>query len=811
MKKIEELLSKLTLEEKVALVQGHNFMFTNLVPRLNIPAIRMSDGPHGLRIQQADDHGATASLPATAFPTASCSANSWNPDLLYKMGQAMAEEAQFYGINIILGPGVNIKRNPLCGRNFEYFSEDPLLTGHLGAAEVLGIQERGVGVSVKHFAGNNSENYRFLGNSVIDHRALREIYLRQFAHIVKKAQPETLMCAYNKINGVYCSENHWLLNEVLRKEWGFQGLVMSDWGATHDRVLGVKAGLDLEMPGNSAICRKWLYDAVHNQELTSEELDCAVRNVLKLVERHANDPKRDEIDWEKHHELAKEIALEGAVLLKNDGTLPLNEKESLLVIGELFEKMRYQGAGSSLISPYSLSTPQDAFNQNNISYRYVKGYEVNKAGIKESLIEEAVKVSQDYEKIILFVGLTDALEMEGGDREDMSLPKNQLALIDALVKEHKKLVVVLFGGAPVELPFYEGTNALLNMFLPGQNGGQATYDLLFGKQNPSGRLSETWPLYYHDVPFHDEYAKTAQEVYKESIYIGYRYYLTAQKEVRFPFGFGLSYTSFAYSDLKVEQTEHELVVTLKVTNTGKKKGQEVVQIYVGAPRVNIHKPLRELKGFTKVELAPQETQMVTIHIDKDDLKFYDVHQKRFILEDGEYDIQVGKNSSEIFLNQQIKIKGEMIKKTLQKAYDLLNFTNFSDEEYEEMWDFKIPSLPPKKPITLESRLMDLRQSWMGRILHNAVLSVPRKQLKKARKMPEGAARDNEIKAAQAIEKMLTTSSIITLSMSSSGQFAYNFALGFKELANGHLVRGIKCFTKKIKAPLLPIEIKKEEK
>ena len=804
---IEELLSSLTLEEKVALVSGHNFMFTNEVPRLNIPSIRMSDGPHGLRIQQEGDNGATGSLPATAFPTASCSANTWNPELVRKMGNAMAEEAKYYGINIILGPGVNIKRNPLCGRNFEYFSEDPFLAGRMGAAEVTGIQEKDVGVSMKHFACNNSENYRFLGNSVVDQRALREIYLRQFEYVVKTAKPETVMCAYNKINGTYCSENNWLLNEVLRKEWGFKGLVMSDWGTTHDRVLGVKSGLDLEMPGDTPICRKWLFDAINNGDLSKEELDEAVRNVLKLVAAHENDERLESIDWDAHNELAKEIALEGAVLLKNDGSLPLNKDESLLVVGEMFEKMRYQGAGSSLITPSKHSSIKEVFDQNNISYTYKKGFNVNKAIVDESLIQEAVNASKDFDKVVLFVGLTDDSESEGGDRENMSLPQNQLALIDALVKENKKLVVVLFGGSVIELPFYDNANSILNMFLSGQNGGQAAYELIFGLTNPSGRLSETWPVAYKDIPFGEEYAKTAQDIYKESIYVGYRYYLTANKEVRFPFGYGLSYTTFDYSNLKVKQNENEIAVNVNVTNTGSVEGRETVQVYVSSPRDNVHKPIRELKGFTKVSLKPNETKTVTIVINKDELKYWDIRENRFILEDGEYSIQVGKNSKEIILEEKAAIKGEKVEKLAQKAYESLDFDNLSNEIYEEVWGVKIPTLPSQKPITLESRLSDLSATFMGRILLKAVLSVPYKQLRKAKRMPEGVDRDNEIKGAQAIEKMLITSSLTTLSMASAGAFSYGLALGFRELANGHLIKGIKYCTKKIKAPALPIENK----
>ena len=808
MKTVDELLSLLTLEEKVALVAGHNSMYTNAVPRLDIPSIRMSDGPHGLRIQGENDLGAYASSTATCFPTASCSANTWNPELVRKMGNAMADEAKYYGINIILGPGVNIKRNPLCGRNFEYFSEDPFLAGRMGAAEVIGIQEKGVGVSLKHFACNNNENYRFLGNSFVDIRALREIYLRQFEYIVKNTKPETVMCAYNKLNNTHCSEHNWLLNEVLRKEWGFNGLVMSDWGTTHDRVLGVKSGLDLEMPGDTPICRKWLFDAVNNGELSNEELDNAVRNVLLLVEKHIKDERLDNIDWNEHNLLAKDIATEGAVLLKNDGGLPLNKDESLLVIGEMFEKMRYQGAGSSLISPTLISSPKDAFDHNGISYKYVKGYESNKTTINESLIKEAVSVSKDFDKVVLFVGLTDDSESEGGDRNNMSLPQNQLALVDALIKENKKIVVVLFSGSSVELPFYGNVDSILDMYLAGQNGGEATYELLFGLKNPSGRLAETWPNSYEDVPFCNEYANTPQDVYKESIYVGYRYYLTANKEVRFPFGYGLSYTTFEYSNLKVEQRDKEIAVNVDLKNTGNVKGSEVVQIYVSSPREKIHKPVRELKGFIKVELEAKETKTVSVLINKDELKFWDINTNKFVLEDGEYDVQIGNNSRDIILNNRIVMKGENIAKSLQKSYELMDFSDFNNEKYEEAWGVKIPSLPPKKPITMETRLSDFKNTFMGRILLKAILSVPVKEERKAKKMKDGVDRDNRIKSAQAIRKMMETSSVTTMSMASGKMFEYNLALGFKEIANGHLFRGLRLCCKKIKAPKLPIDNQK---
>ena len=805
MKTVDELLSLLTLEEKIALVAGHNNMFTNEVPRLNIPSIRMSDGPHGLRVEGENELGAVGSFPATAFPTASCCANSWNPNLIRKMGNAMAEEAQYYGINIILGPGVNIKRNPLCGRNFEYFSEDPFLAGRIGASEVIGIQEKGVGVSLKHFATNNNENFRYNGNSYVDQRALREIYLRQFEYIVKNTKPETLMCAYNKLNGTHCSENNWLLNEVLRRQWGFKGLVMSDWGTTHNRVLGIKSGLDLEMPGDTPICRKWLFDAVNNGELSMEELDVAVRNVLNLVKKHSEDKKLDTLDWDSHHELAKDVALEGAVLLKNDGLLPLKEDESILVIGEMFEKMRYQGAGSSLINPSKLSSPKEIFELNNISFKYDKGYKTNRSDIDQSLIDEAITTSKEHDKIVVFLGLTDDAESEGGDRENMSLPENQLALINELVKTKKQIIVVLYGGSVVELPFADDVNAILNMFLPGQNGGQATYELLFGHKNPSGRLAESWPISYKDVPFGNEYANSLQDVYKESIYVGYRYYVTANKKVRYPFGYGLSYTTFEYSNLHVEEKDDEIIANLDVTNSGKIDGSEVVEVYVSAPRSKLHKPLRELKGFTKVFLKSNETKSVSISIAKEELKYWDINRNRFALEDGEYNVEIGKNAKDIVLSEKVIIKGEKPSKIEQKIYESLSFDELTNEVYEKTWNCKLPIITNTKQITDDSRMIELKNTFFGRMLLKIVLSELRKELKKSKKITEESERENRIKGAQATEKMMVTSSLITLSMASGGRFPYNYVLAFKEISNGHLFKGIKHFSSKIKAPKLPTE------
>ena len=811
---IFKLLRGLTTEEKAALVAGTDFMFTNPVPRPGIPQVRMSDGPHGLRVQQqGGDNGVAGSEPATSFPTAALTACGWNEDNLYKMGEAIGEEARHYGINIVLGPGVNIKRNSLAGRNFEYFSEDPLLAGRMGAAEIKGIQSKGAGVALKHFALNNAENYRFMGDSVCDERAMREIYLKAFEIAVKTAKPETVMCAYNKINGTYCCQNKWLLSGVLRREWGFDGLVMTDWGATHDRIEMLKAGLDLEMPGDTDICRKWIIDGIKSGELAEETLDEAVKNVLKLVYKHAGQ-KTEQADFAAHDLLAEEIAEDCAVLMKNDGTLPLFADKEYFVVGELFEKMRYQGSGSSMINPWRLTTPKTAFDNAGVKYEYCKGYKENQVAADKTLIDEAVKRAGKYDTVLAFTGLTDCVESEGCDRENMRLPENQLALIDALIKAGKKVVAVLYGGSPVELPFADKAAAILNMYLPGQRGGEATRKLLFGKKNPCGKLAETWVKSYSDVPYGDKFSKTKIEVYKESVFVGYRYYQKAKKRVAFPFGSGLSYTSFGYSDMKVTENGDDVTVTATVTNTGDRYGAEIIELYVKAPKTDVNKPEKELRGFAKVYLAAGESKEITIIVNKADLAYYNVKEKQYVLESGEYEIQLCSDSESVKLSETIKIDSENVPSPYDKEiFDSYEHTpdKISDEAFEKMSGLKIPALPPVKPITLESRFTDLKETFMGKILFNAVLSVAKKDMKKAKKLPEGAERDNKIKGAMFLKRILESNSIITMSMSAGKSCPYHFAKGFVDLANGRIIKGIKDFCSPVKTAALPKNEDKEKK
>lgn len=797
---VKEILSKLTDEEKAALVAGHNFMYTRALPKAGVGAVRMSDGPHGLRVQgEAGDNGVTASAPATAFPTAAATASGWREENLFKMGAAMAREAHKYGVHIILGPGVNIKRNPLCGRNFEYFSEDPCLAGKLAAAEVKGIQSGGVGACVKHFALNNEENYRFNADSVADMRAMREIYLKVFERVIKESKPAAVMCAYNKINGTYCAQNKRLLTDVLRKEWGFDGVVMTDWGAMHDRNEALRAGLDLEMPGDTAVCRKWISEGLKDGTLDRADLDKAAENVLNMWERWCK-KLPDDCDFEENDRLAREIAEDCAVLLKNDGILPLDEGEEIFVTGDLFEKMRYQGAGSSMINPTRLTTPKKAFDDMGIKYTFERGYRENKIDTEEDVLEAAIAASGKYEKVLVFAGLTDYAESEGADRESMRLPANQLALINALVKAGKKVVVVLFGGSPIEMDFEESVSAVLNMYLPGQSGGKACANLIFGRANPSGRLAESMPMKYEDVPFGDEFGKGRIDVYKESIFVGYRYYTTAKKKVRHPFGYGLSYTSFDISNMKVADKGGELEVTCTVKNTGARAGAEVVQLYVSAPKEGIYKEERALKAFAKVDLESGAEREVKLTAEKDDLRYYDT-EKGWTLQGGEYALQICRDCETVLLEQVITLEGEQPKRAdneVQQAYEgaKLDVTN---EIFERMSGIKIPAPAPHTPITMESRFSDLKEGkLLGRIIFKAVLYVADSQRRKALKMPEGAERENTLKGALFLKRILESNSLITMSMSAGKSCPYNFAQGFMHFANGHTLKGIKCFIGKIK-------------
>ena len=800
---MRNMATELTVKEKSALLQGTDFMYTCGVPRLGIPRLSMADGPHGLRKQiGGGDNGVSESEPATAFPTAACVASSWNPENAEKIGSAIGEECRYYGVHMLLGPGVNIKRNPLAGRNFEYYSEDPILAGKFGAAFVRGVQSMGVSACLKHFALNNQENFRFVGNSVADMRTIREIYLKPFEIAVKEGKPGAVMSSYNRINGIFAPENKWLLTDVLRTEWGFDGIVMSDWGGTHDRVAGIRAGEDLEMPGDTAVSLKKVYDALSDGSLSEDEANACVTRILAATERFASASKTESFDRDRHSELAAEVAADSAVLMKNDGTLPLDITKPVCVIGELFEKMRYQGSGSSMISPTKVVTHKDAFDARGIRYEYARGYSAGVDPAEDKPVAEAVALAGKYDIVLLYLGLTDLAESEGGDRAHMRLPDDQLELVNALMQTGKKIVIVLSGGSPVELPFADGVSAILNLYLPGQCGGEAGTRLLFGEVNPSGKLAETWYKHYADVPYGEEYSKKVNELYKESIFVGYRYAKTAKVKPAFPFGFGLSYTDFEYKNLAVTTENGFVTATLTVRNTGNRDGAEVVQLYVKNNEISaVFKPESELRAFAKVYLKAGEEKAVSLSFALSELSFWNVKENAWTIENGEYTVEVGTSSEDIRLTAPLAVTGE---KTVTPPYPgtlkraMSGAAPVTDGTFASLVAAPLPKEPEPLPLTMENRFCDFRKTFMGRILYNAVCGVAKKQLKKAKKMPAGPERDNRIKGAIFLQRIFDTNCVRTLSLSAGKSMPWNIAEGFVQLGNGHFIRGVAAMCKSYK-------------
>lgn len=653
---IEKLIQAMTLEEKAGMCSGADWWHTKTIERLGIGNIMVSDGPHGLRkqIEKQENLGEEQVIKAVCFPTASALACSFDPDLLYEVGQAIGQECQAEGVGTILGPGINMKRSPLCGRNFEYFSEDPYLAGQIGTGFVAGVQSKEVGTSLKHFAANNQETRRLGVSSEVDERTLREIYLPAFETVVKNAQPWTIMCSYNLINGVYASENDWLLNEVLRKEWGFKGLVMSDWGAVSDRVQGVAAGLDLEMPSSKGITDAHLVEAVKSGKLPEAVLDRACERVLRLVERYAKNRDVTAVfDYEGDHELARRVEGECAVLLKNEGILPLKKEQKVVFIGGYAKKPRFQGGGSSHINCSKISAACEY-----AEVPFVLGFDVEQVEIDEKMIAEAVEAAQNAEVAVIFAGLPDSYETEGADRKHLNMPPCQNALIEAVCKVQKNTVVVLHNGAPILMPWANQVGAILEMYLGGQAVGAATVDLLYGDVNPSGKLAESFPMRLQDNPSYLNFPGTKEKVeYAEGIFIGYRYYDKKEMDVLYPFGFGLSYTQFEYSNLCVEKQQNGVKVTLKVKNIGDCFGKEVVQIYVQQKNPNVVRPVRELKGIAKTALQPGEEKEVSVFLDMRAFAYYDVDRKAWSVDADTYVIQAAKSSRDIVLSKEIELEG----------------------------------------------------------------------------------------------------------------------------------------------------------
>lgn len=662
--------SDLTLEEKASLTSGADFWTTTAIDRVALPSVMMTDGPHGLRKQQgATDHlGLAQSVPATCFPPAVGLGSSWDAALAERIGVALGVESAIEDVAVILGPGVNIKRSPLCGRNFEYVSEDPLVSGVIGAALVRGIQSQGVGSSLKHFAANNQEFDRMRASSDIDPRPLREIYLRAFQRIVTDEQPWTVMCSYNRINGVYASEDPWLLTQVLRDEWGFAGLVVSDWGAVNDRVVGLPAGLDLEMPSSGGRTDAQLVAAVRGGTLPEEKLDLAADRVLELVRRARRRPAAaGPLDVDAHHALAREAAARSIVLLRNDdrggagALLPLDRGAAIAVIGEFARTPRYQGAGSSLINPTRLDTALEEMRLlADGDVAFAPGFTLDGTGEVEALRAEAVAAAAAAEVAVVFLGLPAAQESEGFDRESLDLPEAQLALLAAVREANPNVVVVLSNGGVVALPFRDEVPAIVEAWLLGQAGGGGTADVLFGVVNPSAKLTETIPLRIEDTPAFGNFPGEFGHVrYGEGILVGYRWYDARALEVAYPFGHGLSYTTFAYGDAVAAVTDAgDVEVRVPVTNTGTVAGREVVQVYAGPLRSVVQRAPRELRGFAAVEVAPGQTRDAVVAVRRDDLAYWDVRVDRFVVEGGAYRVEVAASSRDVRAETVVEIAGD---------------------------------------------------------------------------------------------------------------------------------------------------------
>lgn len=797
-KKAKELVQQMTLEEKASLCSGKNFWYLKNIDRLGIPEIMVTDGPHGLRkqITSAQDIGLNASVPSTCFPTASATACSFDRLLLFDIGKAIAEECRQEDVAVLLGPGINIKRSPLCGRNFEYFSEDPLVSGELAASFINGVQSQSVGVSLKHFAVNNQETRRMTGESVLDERTFREIYLKGFEIAVKKARPWTVMCSYNRLFGEFASQNERLLTGILRKEWGFEGVVISDWGAVVDRVAALKAGLDIEMPHVDNAHDEEIIEAVNTGKLSLEKVDLAAENVVHLILKST---ERRFIHYEQanHHALARSAAAQSAVLLKNGGgLLPGKPGARTAVIGAFARNPRYQGTGSSKILPYMVDDVIDELAALGVKAEYAEGYPMETDEVDEQLIRAACEVAKDKEIVYLFAGLPDRYESEGFDRDSMRMPENHNRLIEAVSEVNPNVVVILMGGAPMETPWIDKVKAVLLMYLGGQAVGGACADILTGKVNPGGKLAESWPLKLEDNPSYNYFPGYPLTVeYREGIFVGYRYYDTAQKPVRFPFGFGLSYTSFEYSDLKLNKRDlaesEELIASCTLKNTGQVEGSEVVQLYLSLASSSIFRAAQELRGFQKVNLKPGEEIQVDFILPVRDLAFFNTTASDWQVEDGTYEVRIGASSLDIRLRDHVKVSSsrkneipEMRAKT-PSYFDLSHGLNVSDTEFEALIGRQLPPRERAKgaPHSISSTFSDIQDKWVGR----QVIKYVHKRLK------EMSVDNADLKIMA--EKMLMESPVRMIS-TMDGSMTTSQLNGLVDLLNGHVFKGLIKLLKK---------------
>jgi len=802
-KKIQDLIKQMTLEEKASLCSGKNFWELKGIERLGVPSIMVTDGPHGLRKQvaAADHIGINESVPATCFPTAAALAATWNRDLIHAVGVALAEECRQEKVGVILGPGANIKRSPLCGRNFEYFSEDPYLTGEMAKSHINGVQSQGIGTSLKHYAVNNQEYRRMTIDAVVDERALREIYLPGYEIAVKEAQPWTVMCAYNKINGTYASDHKRLMRTILKEEWGHEGIVVTDWGAMNDRPVALDAGTELEMPGTPNGNDEMIVAAVKAGALDEAVLDEAAERLLTMIfKADATLAEEFSYDADAHHALARKVAGEGAVLLKNEGAiLPLKENTKVAIIGRFAKEPRYQGAGSSLMNPTRLDNLYaevvKLVGAGNVTY--APGYTEKGDQPDEVLITEAIQVANEAEVVIVCAGLTDLYETEGLDREHMQMPPGHDALIGKLAAAHEKVVVVLSNGSPVEMPWLEAVPAILEGYLGGQAGAGGVADVLYGKVNPSGKLAETFPLKLTDNPsYHYFPAGPATVEYRESIYIGYRYFDTVGQEVLFPFGYGLSYTTFEYADLQLSAdqlaSQDKVVVTFNVKNTGTVAGQEVVQVYVRDVESTAFRPDKELKGFAKLALAPGEEKSVSIELDSRAFAYYNPDLADWHVETGDFEILVGASAQDIRLTSAVMVTSEVAAPDIDQDklaiyYDFPKGTPVSQRDFEALLGRSAPpNVGPKKgAYDLTTPVGDMTESFIGRQLFKMMKS-------NVAKMIEG---QEDTPMAALLDAMISTMPMRSMLMSGEGPLTREILEALLIMINGKFFKGLGALIK----------------
>ncbi len=787
---IEKTLQQMTLAERAGLCAGSDSWHTQPVERLGIPAVKMADGPHGLRkeVSEGKSDILRDSYPATCFPTASALASTWNRELVGRVGKAIAEECLAEGVSVVLGPGANIKRSPLCGRNFEYYSEDPYLTGEMAVAFIQAVQGMGVGASLKHFAANNQEYRRMLIDAVVDERALREIYLAGFETAVKKAKPWTVMAAYNRLDGTYCTENERLLTQVLRDEWGFEGIVVSDWGAVNDRVMGVAAGLDLEMPGVPNGNEKLIIAAVTEGQLPQSALEAVTRRMLEFIDRCVHHKKEGfAYDRDAHHQLAMQAAAEGAVLLKNDGSLlPLAKDATIALIGQFAKNPRYQGSGSSLIHPCRLDNLFEAMcaHADREKIKYADGYPLDGQGDPARMLAQAIEIVRNADVAVVCAGLTDMDEVESIDRRHLRLPETHHRLIEAVAAANSNTVVLLSNGAPVEMPWAGQVPAILEGYLGGQAGASAHCKLLYGQENPSGKLAETFPLSLQDTPCFAYFPGGPKTVeYRESIYVGYRFYDAAEKAVLFPFGHGLSYTHFAYQSLDLHRPADGAVrVRFEVMNVGERAGKEIAQVYVHPLGSGLFRPEQELMGFAKINLDPGEKKQVEIMLDSRAFSYFSTQKSDWVTAEGIYEIRVSASSRDTRLTEKITINAEAKEpETKQTTYysQFIQNTIVTPEAFAGLMGRPLPDNDPDpRPYTLNTPIMDMQKSLVGRLLRRII----RKQIDKM------VDKDMHGPTRLMIEQMALESPLRVLMMFSGGVLNRNMLEGLLLLANKKILK-----------------------